>query len=46
MKNLYNIFILIVLLFSSQTSNSQDDILKKINEIATLEQKVMMPMRD
>ena len=46
MKNLYNIFILIVLLFTSQTSNSQDDILKKINEIATLEQKVMMPMRD
>jgi putative CocE/NonD family hydrolase len=46
MKNLYNIFILIVLLFTSQSSNSQDDILKKINEIATLEQKVMMPMRD
>jgi putative CocE/NonD family hydrolase len=46
MKNLYNIFILIVLLFSSQSSESQEDILKKINEIATLEQKVMMPMRD
>ena len=26
--------------------NSQDDILSKINEIATLDQKVMMPMRD
>ena len=35
MKNLYNIIVLIVLLFTSQSSNSQDDILKKINEIAT-----------
>ena len=46
MKNLYNILVLITILFSSSFVNSQDDILSKINEIATLEQKVMMPMRD
>ena len=44
MKYLYKI--LVLLLFIPQISNSQDDILTKINEIATLEQKVMMPMRD
>ena len=43
MKYLYKI--LVLLLFIPQISNSQDDILTKINEIATLEQKVMMPMR-
>jgi len=46
MKNLYNILVLITILFSSSFVNSQDDILNKINEIGTLEQKVMMPMRD
>jgi len=46
MKNLYNILVLITILFSSNFVKSQDDILKKINEIGTLEQKVMMPMRD
>jgi putative CocE/NonD family hydrolase len=46
MKNLYNILFLITILFSSSFVNSQDDILSKINEIGTLEQKVMMPMRD
>ena len=46
MKNLYNILVLITILFSSSFVNSQDDILTKINEIGTLEQKVMMPMRD
>ena len=46
MKNLYNILVLITILFSSGFVNSQDDILSKINEIGTLEQKVMMPMRD
>ena len=46
MKNLYNILVLITILFSSSFVNSQDDILSKINEIGTLEQKVMMPMRD
>ena len=44
MKYLYKI--LVLLLFIPQISNSQDDILTKINEIATLEQKVMMPMRE
>ena len=46
MKNLYNVLVLITILFSSSFVNSQDDILSKINEIGTLEQKVMMPMRD
>ena len=46
MKNLYNILVLITILFSSSFVKSQDDILSKINEIGTLEQKVMMPMRD
>lgn len=46
MKNLYNILVLITILFSSNFVKSQDDILNKINEIGTLEQKVMMPMRD
>jgi len=46
MKKLYNILFLITILFSSSFVKSQDDILSKINEIGTLEQKVMMPMRD
>ncbi len=46
MKNLYNILFLITILFSSSFVKSQEDILSKINEIGTLEQKVMMPMRD
>ena len=46
MKNLYNILFLITILFSSSFVKSQDDILSKINKIGTLEQKVMMPMRD
>ena len=46
MKNLYNILVLITILFSSNFVKSQDDILSKINKIGTLEQKVMMPMRD
>jgi putative CocE/NonD family hydrolase len=46
MKNLYNILVLITILFSSNFVKSQDDILNKINEIGTLEQKIMMPMRD
>ncbi|MDB4240372.1 CocE/NonD family hydrolase [Flavobacteriaceae bacterium] len=46
MKNLYNILVLITILFSTNFVKSQDDILNKINEIGTLEQKVMMPMRD
>ena len=46
MKNLYNILVLITILFSSSFVNSQDGILSKINEIGTLEQKVMMTMRD
>ena len=46
MKNLYNILVLITILFTSNFVKSQDDILSKINKIGTLEQKVMMPMRD
>ena len=44
MKYFCKIFILLTLI--PVLSNSQDDILSKINEIATLNQKVMMPMRD
>ena len=46
MKNLYNIIVLIAILFTQQLLNSQQNILSKIHEIATIEQKVMMPMRD
>ena len=46
MKNLYNIIVLITILFTQQSLNSQQNILSKIHEIATIEQKVMMPMRD
>ena len=46
MKNLYNIIVLVAILFTQQSLNSQQNILSKINEIATIEQKVMMPMRD
>ena len=46
MKNLYNIIVLIAILFTQQSLNSQQNILSKIHEIATIEQKVMMPMRD
>jgi putative CocE/NonD family hydrolase len=46
MKNLYNIIVLIAILFTQQSLNSQQNILSNIHEIATIEQKVMMPMRD
>jgi putative CocE/NonD family hydrolase len=46
MKNLYNIIVLVAILFTQQSLNSQQNILSKIHEIATIEQKVMMPMRD
>lgn len=46
MKNLYNIIVLIAILFTQQSLNSQQNILSKIHEIATIEQKFMMPMRD
>ena len=45
MKNLYNIIVFIAILFTQQSLNSQQNILSKIHEIATIEQKVMMPMR-
>ena len=35
-----------VFLIEIQTSRAQEDILQKIEEIANIEQKVMMPMRD
>ena len=46
MKNLYNISKLIFILFISHSSNSQQDIISKLNEIAIVDQKVMVPMRD
>mgnify|MGYP005667287827 FL=1 len=46
MKKLYNIYVLIFILFLSYSVNSQEDILSKLNEIAFVDQKVMMPMRD
>ena len=46
MKNLYNIFILITILFTFQSINSQQNILSKINVITNLEKKVMMPFSD
>ena len=46
MKNLYNIFILITILFTFQSINSQQNILSKINVITTLEKKVMMHAAD
>ena len=46
MKKLYNISVLIFILFLSYSANSQEDILSKLNEIAFVDQKVMMPMRD
>ena len=46
MKNLYNISKLIFILFISHLSSSQQDMISKLNEIAIVDQKVMMPMRD
>ena len=46
MKNLDNIFKLIFILFISHSASSQQDIISKLNEIAIVDQKVMVPMRD
>lgn len=46
MKKLYNISILIFLLIFPYKSQSQEEIFSKLNEIAFIDQKVMMPMRD
>ena len=46
MKKLYNISLLIFLLLFSYKSQSQEEIYSKLNEIAFIDQKVMMPMRD
>ena len=46
MKNLYNISKLIFILFISHLSSSQQDMISKLNEIAIVDQNVMMPMRD
>ncbi|MGY8946355.1 MAG: CocE/NonD family hydrolase [Flavobacteriales bacterium] len=46
MKNLYNIFKIIFILFISHSVSSQQDIISKLNEIAIVDQKVMVPMRD
>ncbi len=40
---LLSIFLLV---FSSEVTHSQDDILQKLEEIAIIEQKTMIPMRD
>mgnify|MGYP001434707088 FL=1 len=46
MKKLYNISILIFILFISYNVSSQQNILSKLKEIAFVDQKVMIPMRD
>jgi len=46
MKKIHNISVLIFLLIFSYTSQSQEEIYSKLNEIAFIDQKVMMPMRD
>ena len=46
MKNLYNIPVLIFILFISFSVNSQQDIVEQLNKIAVINQKVMVPMRD
>ncbi len=46
MKKLYNISVLIFLLVFSYKSQSQEEIYSKLNKIAFIDQKVMMPMRD
>jgi len=46
MKNLYNITKIIFILFISHSASSQQDIISKLNEIAIVDQKVMVPMRD
>lgn len=39
-------FVLVLFLLSNSYLQAQDDILKKLEEIAIIDQKVMMPMRD
>lgn len=39
-------FVFAILLFGSSYLQAQDDILEKLEEIAIIDQKVMMPMRD
>ena len=46
MKKIHNISVLIFLLIFSYTSQSQEEIYSKLNEIAFIDQKVMMQMRD
>jgi putative CocE/NonD family hydrolase len=38
--------LILLLIFISSNTQAQDDILEKLEEIAIIEQKVMMPMRD
>ena len=42
----YRFFFVLTLFFLSNLAHSQEDILEKIKEIAIIDQKVMMPMRD
>jgi len=46
MKKLHFCPVLILVLLVSINSNAQEDYLKKLEEIAVIDQKVMMPMRD
>ena len=46
MKKIHNISVLFFLLLFSYTLQSQEEIYSKLNEIAFIDQKVMMPMRD
>lgn len=42
----YRFFFVLTLFFLSNLAHSQEDILEKIKEIAIIDQKVLMPMRD
>ena len=46
MKKMYFSPVLMLLLLASINSTAQEDYLKKLEEIAVIDQKVMMPMRD
>ncbi|MEE9365033.1 MAG: CocE/NonD family hydrolase [Cellulophaga sp.] len=48
MKNLtsFSLFIFVIIFFGNNSLFAQDTILKKLEEIAIIDQKIMMPMRD
>jgi len=46
MKKMYFSPVLMLLLLASISGTAQEDYLKKLEEIAVIDQKVLMPMRD